>query len=91
MLFNEIYTPIFEKNKIVQAYKRSVLQLMSVLSRNEDKDIINNFKCNAKTHSTIDEKKFIPLYAEDIHFLMTRSGWLVTNIYQHFTLFFFFI
>ena len=60
------FIPLFlKKEKIVQAYKQSVLQLMSVLSRNEDKDIINNFKCNAKTHSTMDEKKFIPLYAED--------------------------
>ena len=33
----------------------------------------------------MDEKKFIPLYAEHIHFLVTRAGWLVTNIYQHFT------
>ena len=58
---------------------------MSVLSRNKDKDIISNFKCNPKTHSTMDEKKFFPLYREHIHFLMTRAGWLVTNIYQYFT------
>ena len=85
MLFKGIYTPLFLKNKIVQVYECSVLQLMSVLSRNEEKDIINNSKCNAKTHSTMDEKKFIPLYAEHIHFLVTRAGWLVTNICQHFT------
>ena len=59
MLFNEIYAPIFEKNKTVQAHERSAIQLMSVLSRNDEKDIINNFKCTAKTHSTLDEKKFI--------------------------------
>ena len=53
LLFNEISTPRFEKETVV----RSILQLMIVLGRNEDKDIINNFKCNAKkTHSTIDEK-----------------------------------
>ena len=56
--FLMIFIPLFlKKNKVVQAYERSVLQLMSVLRRNEDKDIINNFKCNAKTHSTMDEKK----------------------------------
>ena len=81
MLFNEIYAPIFEKNKIIQPYEWSFLLLMSALSRNKDKDIINNFKCNAKTYSTMDEKKFTPLYAEHIHFLVTRAGWLVTNIY----------
>ena len=58
---------------------------MSVLNRNEDKHIINNFKSNSKTHSTVGDKKFIPLYAEHIHFLVTRAGWLVTKTYQHFT------
>ena len=57
---------------------------MTVLNRNEDKDLINNFKSNAKTHSTLDNKKFIPLYAQHIHFLVKRVGWLVTKIYQHF-------
>ena len=58
---------------------------MSVLNRNEDKDIINNFKLNSKTHSTVGDKKLIPLYAEHIHFFVTRAGWLITKIYQHFT------
>ena len=58
---------------------------MSVLSRNDDKDIINNFKCNAKTHSQMGQKKFIPLYSQHIHFPVTWAGWLVTSIYQHFT------
>ena len=58
---------------------------MSVLSRNKDKDIVNDLKCNTKTHSILDEKKFISLYAEHIHFLVTRTGWLVTKIYQHYT------
>ena len=48
--------PSFEKSNIVLSHERSVLQLMSVLSRNDDKDIINNFKFNAKTHSKMDEK-----------------------------------
>ena len=73
MLFNEIYTLIFEKNKVIQAHQRSVLQLMSVLNRNKDKDLINNFKSNAKTHATLDEKKFISLYAEHIYFLIKRA------------------
>ena len=68
MLFNEIYPPIFEKNKTVRAHERSTVQLMSVLNRNEQRDIINSFKCTAKTLSTLDEKKFIPLYAEHLHF-----------------------
>ena len=59
-----------KKNKIVQFYECSVLQLMCVLSRNEGKDIITNFKCNSKTHSAMVEKRFIPIYSEHIHFLV---------------------
>ena len=56
---------------------------MSVL-RNDEKDI-NNFKCTSKTHSTLDDKKFIPLYSEHIHFIVKGAGCLVTAIHQHFT------
>ena len=38
MLFHEIYTPIFRKNRVIQAQQKSVLQLMSVISRNEPLD-----------------------------------------------------
>lgn len=82
------YTPpIFEKNKTVHAHERSTVQLMRVLNRNEQKDIINSFKCTAKTHFTLDEKKFTPLYAEHQHFFIKWAGWLVTltSIYKHYT------
>ena len=65
MLLNKIYAPIFEKNETVQAHERCTIQLMSVLSRNYEKDIINNFKCTAKTHSTLDEKK-LSLFMQSI-------------------------
>ena len=69
----------------MEPFERSTLQLMTVLNRDEEKDAINRFVYNFKTHSTLGEKKFIPLYAEDLHYLITRAGWLVTYIYQHFT------
>ena len=53
--------------------------------KNEGKDKINFFPYNSKTHSTLKEKKYVALYAEDLHFLITRAGWLVTHIYKHFT------
>ena len=56
MLFNEIYMPNFDKNKVIQAQHRSVLQLMSVISRNKEKDLVRTFKANSKTHSTLEEK-----------------------------------
>ena len=61
MLFNEIYTPIFEKKKVMQAQYRSVLQLMSVINRNEEKDLVRTFDANAKTHSTLEEKNVASL------------------------------
>ena len=82
MLFNE---KILEKSNLIKPYERSVLQILSVLSRNEEKDMINTLNHNAKTHLTMKEKIYISLYAEHMHFLVTRAGWFVTKIYEHYT------
>ena len=50
MLFNKIYLPILEKNKKMEPFERSTLQLMSILARNEEKDKINSFSYTSKTH-----------------------------------------
>ena len=57
---------------------------MSVMVRDDEKDKINTFSYHSKTHSTLKEKRFISLYAEYLHFLITRAGWLVTHIYAHY-------
>ena len=82
MLFNEIYPPVFKKNKEnIELYERSSLQLMSVLQKNDEKDKINTFHYTSKTHSTMEEKKvFSPFIS-----LIKRAGWLVTKIYEHYT------
>ena len=85
MLFNELYLPILEKNKKIEPFEQSNLQLLSILVRDEDKEKVNSFPYNSKPHSTLKEKRCITLYAEDLHFLITREGWLVTLIYEHFT------
>ena len=69
----------------MEPYKRSTVQLKSVLCRNEEKYMINSFKYLSKTHSTLENKKYIPLYAENLHVLIKSAGWLVTHIYEHFT------
>ena len=58
---------------------------MSVLRRSEEKDVLNSFKYSSKTHSTLQDIKHISLYAEHLHFLFKRFGWLVTHVYEHFT------
>ena len=65
-------------------FERSTVQLMSILVRNEEKDTINSFRYSSKTYSTLYCEKYIPLYAEDLHFLIKRAGCLVNHIYEHF-------
>ena len=60
LVFNEIYPPIFEKNKTMEPYERSTFQLMSIMVRNEEKDKINSFLYMSKTHSTLKENNSFP-------------------------------
>ena len=60
-LFNELYPPIFEKDKNVEPYERFTLELLSVAVRNEEKNTIKSFPYISKTHSTLKEKNFIVL------------------------------
>ena len=38
LLFNELYPPIFEKNKKMEPYERSTLQLLSIMLRDKGKE-----------------------------------------------------
>ena len=69
----------------MEPYERSIVELMSVLSRSEEKDVINSFKYSSKTPLTLQDKKYLPLYAEHLQFLIKRASWLVTHFYEHFT------
>ena len=88
LLFNEIYPPIFEKNKKIEPYERSCTQIMTreAIKKNKKKeDTLYSLPFNSKTHATLNKKFLIPLYAEDLYFLTTRAGWKVTTIYDHYT------
>ena len=63
---------------------RSVFQLSDVI-RLKDNATLNNYKCTAKTHSTMDKKFLIRLYAEHLKFLMERCCWKVTKNHPHLT------
>lgn len=56
-----------------ELFERSTLQLLSIVVRDEDKGKINSFPNSSKAHSTLKEKKYIGLSAEDLHFLITRA------------------
>ena len=85
LLFNEIYPPIFEKNKKISPYERSISQIMSRAQKKEGKDEIASLPFNSKTYTTLNKKIFVSLYAEDLFFLTTRAGWKVTKIYDLYT------
>ena len=90
LLFNEIYPPIFEKNKKNQPHLRSCSQIMSRAERKTDKkgnkkDELLSLPFNSKTHGTLEKKIFVNLYAEDLYFLTMRAGWKLTKIYCHYT------
>ena len=85
ILFNEIYPPIFKKNKKIEPYERSCTQIMGRAQIKKKGDTLYSLPFNSKTHSTLKEKIYVPLYAEDLYFLTTRAGWKVNKIYEHYT------
>ena len=84
LLFNELYPPIFEKDKKIEAYERSCAQIMCVLNMTS-RGKMATLHQTSKTHATLKKKIFVPLYAEDLYFLTTKMGWTVTKIYKHYT------
>ena len=84
LLFNEIYPPIFEKNKKISPYERSISQIMSRAQKKEGKDEIASLPFNSKTHATLNKKIFVSLHAEGLLFLTARAGWKVTKLYDHY-------
>ena len=55
LLFNEFYTPIFEKKKILSPSERSVFQLLDTMLLN-NQGLLNSYTATAKTHCTMDKK-----------------------------------
>ena len=76
ILFNEIYPPIFEKNKKIEPFERSCSQIMSraEIKVNKNKEnTLYTLSFNSKAHATLKDKTYVPLYAEDLYFLTTRA------------------
>ena len=83
LLYNEIFPPIIEKQKTLDANERFAYQLLELYDENKDKP--KSYRCTAKSHATLFPKNFISLCLEDLRFLIKRCGWKVTKIYTHFT------
>ena len=83
-LYNEIFPPIIEKKTKIDVNDRSLFQLLELFGKTE-KGKPKSYRVTEKSHSTLFPKKCIPLYIEDLQFLIKRAGWVVTKLYSHFT------
>ena len=83
-MYYKILPPIIEKQKILEANEQSVYQLLDLFCKASDNKP-KLYHYTAKSHALLFPKKFIPLYLEDLKFLITRCCWRVTKIYLHYT------
>ena len=83
LLYNEIFPPVIEKQKILEVYERSAYQLLELFDETIEKP--KSYHCTPKSHAIFFPKIFIPLYLEDLRFLIKRCEWKVTKTYSHFT------
>ena len=56
LLFNEIFPPIFEKNKKIPPHLQSCSQIMSRAQKKDNKDEITSLPFNSKTHAILNKK-----------------------------------
>ena len=81
LLYNEIFPPIIEKQKTLDADERSTYQLLEMFDTTSGGKP-KTYRCTPKSHATMFPKKIIPLYLEDL--LIKRARWRVTKLYSHF-------
>ena len=83
MAYNEIYPPIIEKHKIIDPCERSVFQLLEQYKEGERSAL--GYKSMSKAHATMLKKHFLPMYLEELAFVIKKVGWKVTKIHVHLT------
>ena len=83
IIYNEILPPFIEKNTKIETNERSVYQLLELYSE-DSRGNPKNYKVSAKADSNLLAKKFVPLYLEEIKFVVLRCGSKVTKLYKHY-------
>ena len=73
-MYNEIIPAIIERQKILEANERSADQLLEMLQNRSD-GVLKACQCTKKSPATMFPKMFIPLYLEDLRFLIKRCCW----------------
>ena len=72
-LYNEIFPPVIEKQKTLDADEQSTYQLLDMFDTTSDGKP-KTYRCTPKSHATLFPKAFFPLYLEDLRFLIKRAG-----------------
>ena len=84
IVYNEIYPPIIEKQKIIDPCERSVYQLIEQYAPIA-KGNPRTYRATKKSHATFIKKKFHSMYLVHLRFAIKGAGWHVTKIYSPFT------
>ena len=83
IMYNEIFPPVVEKGKVLEPNERSIFQLLELYAETE-KGVPKNYKLSPQSHATLLPKCYIPLYLEELKFLIYCCGWKVTKLYRHY-------
>ena len=83
LVCHKIFPPVIEKQNILEVYERSAYQLVEIFDKTKKKP--KSYHCTPKSHANLFPQSFIPLYLEDLRFLIKGCWWKVTKIYGHFT------
>ena len=73
IVYNKIYPPIVEKQRIIDPCERSVFQFLEQQVEGSN----NNppaYSATAKAHATMLQKRFLPMYLEHVAFVIKRAG-----------------
>ena len=73
LMHSKLYTPIFEKDKVLDSSERSVLQLSETMRTGRNDEVLS-YKHNKKLTLPC-WKKIIPLCLKHLSFLVKRAGW----------------
>ena len=83
IMYNEMFPPIVDKKKLLEPNERSIFQLLELYTE-DNKGKAKSYKLSPQSHATLLPKRYIPLYLEELKFVIYRCGWKVTKLYRHY-------
>ena len=71
IMYNEVFPPIVDKKATLEANERSIFQLLELYSE-DIKGTPKNYKVTPKSQATLLPKRCIPIYPEELKFVIFR-------------------